>query len=114
MIGRTMDNGSFSTAISEGPEALVATLESCISDGETPRRLRTEDARTIVEMIMKTESFGRHHLERIITSAQKSSEILWERDEHVGLHAIEFRKLARLYDTIVETAEKKLARLLPI
>ncbi|NMC62367.1 MAG: hypothetical protein GYA55_04295 [SAR324 cluster bacterium] len=93
------------------PDNIVSILEAC-SGGEgriPPKRLRIEDAKVIVDAIVKNNSLGIEHLEKIISHAQKSSEYCWEVEEEVGLNAIEYRRLARLYDSIVATAERKLA-----
>lgn len=95
------------------PEELVSMLEAWSGsiEASAPRRLRTDEARSVVDTIVKTNVLGKEHLEQIINYAQKSSEYCWDQEEHTGLHAIEFRRLARLYDSIAETAERKLKNL---
>lgn len=97
--------------IVKSPENLISALEACSGDGGSisPKRLRVEDVRNIVDAIVKNNSIGSEHLEKIISHAQRSSEYCWEKDESTGLHAIEYRRLARLYDSIIATAERKLA-----
>jgi len=93
------------------PENIISILEACTGDGEKalPKRLRVEDVKSIVDAIVKNSSLASEHLEKIINHAQRSSEYCWDMDEDMGLHAIEYRRQARLYDSIVSTAERKLA-----
>jgi len=95
----------------ESPDDFVIALEAFTVNGPTasPRRLRTEEARSIVDLIVKTETLGKEHLERIRNVAMRSSEYCWDQDEDAGLHSIEYRRLARLYESIAEIAERKLS-----
>ena len=99
-------------ASSGSADELVTALEVFSGSGESaaPRRLRTEEARSIVDLIAKSNSIGKEHLERIIDYAMRSSDYCWDKEEESSLH-MEFRRVARLYDTIAETAERKLASL---
>ena len=106
-------SGLVSSLVFEDPEEVVSVLETCAGSAESgsPKRLRTEQVRSIVELIVRSNTICKEHLERIITSAVRSSECCWEQEEQPGIHAIEARKLARLYDSIAETAERRLAGL---
>ncbi len=97
--------------IVESPDEFVIALEAFTGNGASasPRRLRTEEARGIVDLIVKTETLGKEHLERIRCVAMRSSEFCWDQDEDAGLQSIEFRRVARLYESIARTAERKLA-----
>lgn len=102
---------SMNTLIVENPDEFVVALEAFTGNdlGVSPRRLRTEEARSIVDLIVKTETLGKEHLERIRNVAMRSSEYCWDQDEDAGIQSIELRRLARLYESIAETAERKLA-----
>lgn len=89
------------------PDDFVLALETCLSES-TPRRLRAEEARSIIDIILKVPTLQREHLERIIVSAQRSADFFWEIDDQGDLRAIEQRRVARLYDVILDTAQKKL------
>ena len=98
------------------PEELVQILEGYTGQIEdaSPKRLRVDEAKKIVESIVHLDGVDKYHLERIIDTARRFSDFLWDDDGSSGLKSIELKKTARLYDSIIETAQRRLNNLVSI